>query len=561
MAGRWIPMASGALISYCIKDSFVKENFKFLPPEYRPECLELDDFHNTLKNTDILGLTCYVWNQDINDNISKQFKIYNPNGIVIYGGPNVPQAFNDAMEYAGKKPFVDKFFIGPGEKNFLNFLKGGKLEGVYDRDCYNVSSDRASYQISREETPTPFQDGIFDFILEKEKSLGVGLETTRGCPYSCAFCDWGSQANSKVIKFDEEVLKKEISHLLECEEIHLIDVLDANFGIFERDIDIIQHIIDNKKNVKGISFMGFAKNGSPQVAKILDLVHNNFKLYINEFKLSFQSTDKNTLKTIQRENIKTEKLLKLLTQTENRDFSAELIIGLPGETANSWFNNIEKMVRLNIDVLRIYRLFVLVNTPMNTEEYIKENNLKFQYIRIPRLFVSNEDQALARNKISDGVIFDESYEEYKVVRNCNSFDDDEFIEMHRITSWYNILMSGGFIRDVIKQHPMSLKDQYRMFIDNLEDMPFFKNLHDTYINSLKKTITNPDSNTTTIQTFHDYNCFMTSTRNGENLKIYKNLDRAKTEIMRIYPHATFDHINTNIKNIQQLATIFGSLTK
>lgn len=563
MAGQWVPVAAGSLISYCIKDQYIKENFNFLAPEYRSNCLELTEFHDTLKKIDIIGLTCYVWNQDINDSISKKFKEYNPNGLVLYGGPNVPQSFNDAMEYADKKPFVDKFFIGPGEKNFLNFLKGVSLEGTFDRSSFNVSQDRANYQITREETPTPFQDGIFNHILEKEKSIGVGLETTRGCPYSCAFCDWGGQANSKVIKFDEEILKKEISYFLRYKDIHIIDIIDANYGIFERDVDLVQHIVDNKNNLKTISFSGFAKNGSPRAARILDLVHENFNLYANEFKLSFQSTDPNTLTTINRENIKTEKLLNIINHTKNKDFSGELIIGLPGETADSWLNTISDMLNFKINLLRIYRLFVLVNTPMNSTEYIKQNNIRFQYIRVPRSIIINGDPSVSVKDIKayNDYIIEDSYEEYKVVRNCNSFNDNEFIEIHKITSWYNILISGGFLRDTIISHKLSLKEQYKMFIDNLDNMPFFKSLHDHYVESIRRTICNEHSDTTTITSFDDYSCFMTTSRDGENLKIYKNLSTAISEIKQIYPDATFDHIDMNIKNLNKLSTFLGKLTK
>ena len=124
----WLPYASGCLISYVNKDSFVREHYTFLEPEWRSACLDNKDFLNKLKEADILGLTCYVWNQVINDQIAKLFKSLNPSGIVIFGGPNVPEDVEEILEYVETRQWVDYFFIGPGEEIFLNFLKSESNE-------------------------------------------------------------------------------------------------------------------------------------------------------------------------------------------------------------------------------------------------------------------------------------------------------------------------------------------------------------------------------------------------------------------------------------------------
>ena len=50
--------------------------------------------------------------------------------------------------------------------------------------------------------PSPYQMGLLDGILEKypEMDFSAILETNRGCPYHCAFCEW-CQQESKISSF------------------------------------------------------------------------------------------------------------------------------------------------------------------------------------------------------------------------------------------------------------------------------------------------------------------------------------------------------------------------
>ena len=150
----WVPYPVGCLISHCMKNPKIAQNTVFLEPLYKHKW-DNEDTHAKLKQADILGLTCYVWNQNANDEIAQIFKKYNPNGIVVYGGPNVPE--DNLDEY--KRDFVDHYMTGPGELQWEKFL--------------DPESD-SEYAI-----PTPYTDGIFDDILNREDDIAVAFETKR----------------------------------------------------------------------------------------------------------------------------------------------------------------------------------------------------------------------------------------------------------------------------------------------------------------------------------------------------------------------------------------------
>ena len=69
----WAPYPVACLISHCLKNEYIKNNYEFLEPEYRHNWND-STFINKLEQSDIVGLTCYVWNQVANDKIAKIFK-------------------------------------------------------------------------------------------------------------------------------------------------------------------------------------------------------------------------------------------------------------------------------------------------------------------------------------------------------------------------------------------------------------------------------------------------------------------------------------------------------
>ncbi len=164
---NWLPYAAGCLISYCKAIPEIDNNYQFNDPLYEQKPIEM--YKSILEETDILGLTCYVWNQSYNDNLAKYFKKIKPNGIVVYGGPQVPED-PELKEEFDKRPYIDTSIAGLGEISFAEFLLGNPLSGN---------------KLLR--MPTPYLDGTFDNLLDKCDDFKVSFETNRGCPYNCSF--------------------------------------------------------------------------------------------------------------------------------------------------------------------------------------------------------------------------------------------------------------------------------------------------------------------------------------------------------------------------------------
>ena len=152
--------------------------------------------------------------------------------------------------------------------------------------------------------PSPYLDGIFDELIEQHPEIEwmPTLETDRGCPYKCTFCDWGSMTASKVIKFGLERVFAELEWFSKM-KMPVLTMTNANFGIFkERDTLIADKIVKLSLDTgypTGIS-VSYAKNSNADVFAIV----KKFKEANIQtgFILSLQTTTDGVLENIKRTN-------------------------------------------------------------------------------------------------------------------------------------------------------------------------------------------------------------------------------------------------------------------
>jgi radical SAM superfamily enzyme YgiQ (UPF0313 family) len=93
------------------------------------------------------------------------------------------------------------------------------------------------------------------------------IETSRGCPYKCSFCDWGGGTFTKTVKKDFSTVLDEISWAGE-HKFDAISFTDANFGIFSIDKrDIIQHPIERYQKLLEIVNIYFNHEASHYIER------------------------------------------------------------------------------------------------------------------------------------------------------------------------------------------------------------------------------------------------------------------------------------------------------
>lgn len=548
---HWLPHSVGCLISHAKKNDVINSNYTFENPLYDP--IEYESYYDSLNSTDILCLTNYVWNQKYNDGISKYYKSIRPDGLVIYGGASVPEHKDYAEDYAKERPYVDLFFVGPGELTFSSFLQNidadiTSHQGTFGIGFNNVDVNKSTYLIPEESIPNPYTDGIFDDIINEinGKRIGITFETTRGCPFRCSFCDWGGLSRSLVSRLPTENIYKTIDWIYEHgSKIATVDIIDANFGMVSRDLEVIQYF-EKLKTETGhdikVTVNGFVKNGSPYLKETI-LALNRLTGYSKNVMLSFQTHSKNALSIIDRDNIRNEKLYPLIKelQDDGLQIKSEMILGLPGETLEDYVNTLETDYNLGMIGMRAYPLIFIVNTPMYDTEYRKKNGIKTKKIYIPYdLFLTKKQYIDNPNRVTDCNFQDDKYYEVsEVMYECNSFSNDEFIEILKRWWWYHNFYNLGTLRPEIKRlndAKVSISQQIAMFFDlvNQGKMPTLSRILKVYEEAIRE-IYGPEP-ITNVKTANGAWFFQKGIRTYEPAFFVDNKEDIKKELEMIYTH-------------------------
>ena len=374
------PYSIGTLVAYVKTKKNLEENFQFETTFVFRD--KIDDYVKRCKDSDILLCSCYAWNWEISKYLAKQVKKINPKCFIIFGGPQVP---NHSEEFFEKHPFVDLIVHGEGEyilanifEEFLNKKDFSKIKGLETKDYRTEPEPRIN---DLDSLPSPYLTNTVWDLAEKVDGIRwiCPWETNRGCPYLCTFCDWGGATFTRMRKWSEEKLFKEIEWFADNKTPY-IDCCDANFGIYQdRDLRIAKKAtqVAMKTGYPEMFRPTWAKVSSDKIIPIAKELQKGGIL--RAVTLALQSLDENTLDIIKRANIKFDKFTDLTAEfrTNSIPTYTELIMGMPGETLESWKRGLEILVSdTKIGSIFIYNCGVFANAPMNQPIYVKHHKIK-----------------------------------------------------------------------------------------------------------------------------------------------------------------------------------------
>jgi len=327
----------------------------------------------------------YIWTVEQTLALSKMVKQLSPMNFVVHGGPSAPKYEAAAERFMQEHPEVDVIVRGEGEATLCHLL--GQLHigfatrtleplrtvsGITfspapgEKPVRTPDRDRSP----PEHLPSPYLGGHFDDYAAP--IVAATIETNRGCPYGCAFCDWGSATLQKIRRFDLDRVAAEIEWIGK-RQVKILWIADANYGIFDRDVEITRFIAKAKKEhgYPHQVIVNYAKNATPRLAEIVGVLRDAG--LTGQGTISTQSNDPATLSAVRRSNIKTERYdeLAAIFDKEDLPLTTDLMIGLPGSTVESFKNDLQHYFDRRIAV-KAYPTVLLPNSPMADPEYMRE---------------------------------------------------------------------------------------------------------------------------------------------------------------------------------------------
>ena len=189
------------------------------------------------------------------------------------------------------------------------------------------------------------------------------IESVRGCPYQCTFCEIGDKYFQKIAKQSNEKIYKELDWISN-NKIEFFYNADSNFGLLKEHIDIVKYMTDLKKktgypdNIR----IDWAKSKADKVVELAQLL-TEAKM-MKGITIALQSMNPEVLESIKRKNIDGGKLKEFIDLYKDKKLISyiELILALPMETVESFKNGVFQILDLEYnDYIGIYIIMIIIN--------------------------------------------------------------------------------------------------------------------------------------------------------------------------------------------------------
>lgn len=375
----FLPYGVGCIAAYLKNDEEIMSYYEV--PDIIAMREKIEDVIKRFDNPSFVAFSTFTWNIEYNKVLATELKKRFPEVKIIFGGHSVPHD----SSFLDKYPFIDYLMHNEGEETTALFLKALKnnesLHNVpnlsFRTPDGNVTTEfRHPCDISS--YPSPYTSGVFDNLMKEnpDKEFHATLETNRGCPYTCSYCEWCFTRNIR--PFPMEKIKSEIEWIAK-NKIRYSYGADANFGIMERDIEIAEYIVEQKKKYgyPDIYKPCYAKESDDTVFKAGYILNKN---HVDKgVTLAYQSLDPVTLENIGRKNLTLEHFADLNAKYIEAGIPTytELILGLPGETYESFCKGMCRLLDSGQNnSMLVYECQVYPNAPMGNKEYQKKFGIK-----------------------------------------------------------------------------------------------------------------------------------------------------------------------------------------
>jgi len=400
------------------------------------------------KTPDIVGLSNYTWNADLNNKMSTWVKSISPEAIVVYGGPNI-----DYSEEGGKRFFkthtsTDFYVPYQGERPFINLLNRifdngldasklttNPIDGVvfYNKNKNEVVWGKPVPRIENPDSiPSPYLTGLLDNFFDTD--LIPIAETNRGCPYTCTYCCQGYSSHNQIEFYNLDRVKKELRYITDhVKNTNILLFADSNFGIKDRDVEIAKYLakLTKETGYPHRSSMNWAKN-QPKLFDIAEIL-NNINLVI-----SLQSLDKNVLKNIKRHNIKISIFKDILYKINEKGgmSGTEIILGLPGETKQSHIKALRELFDWDISYIVCYNCLILEGSELTLMRERREFECETKFRLIDNSYGKYDDIL--------------SFEAEEGIRSTDTMTEEEILFFRPVHWLIQFLWNYRFFYDLLK---------------------------------------------------------------------------------------------------------------
>jgi len=320
----------------------------------------IDIVENLLQNTPkIIGLGVYIWNAEETLQVVKLLKQISPQTIIILGGPEVT--------YETQQQEICKL---------ADYVITGQADISFRKTCDDLLKNRKPLQKVIKAGHFKLNDIILpyrEYNDEDIKNRVIYVEASRGCPYKCEFCL--SSLDKTVYPFELDLFLAEMQILFE-RGVRSFKFIDRTFNLkIATSIKIMDFFLEKMEcdaNQQEKIYLHFELIPDHLPEK-LKAVMQRFPDDSLQFEIGIQSLNPDIQSIISRkqDDNKVAENMTWIRQQTSAHIHADLIIGLPGETLDSFARGFDQLVAMDPHEIQVGILKRLRGTPIirHSEEY------------------------------------------------------------------------------------------------------------------------------------------------------------------------------------------------
>jgi radical SAM superfamily enzyme YgiQ (UPF0313 family) len=318
-----------------------------------------------LRPTIVLA-SAYIWSVATFLEVARRVKAWDPSVRFVLGGPAARVSLLSLAPYRDKVRSLDAVAPGEGEeivRALARDASGEGLESIADLLLPHALGFRSTPAGERPELDayaSPYQIGT-----APHHHTGF-IETFRGCPMSCAFCQWGDERSDRV--YGAEYLASHLRGLVESEVTNVF-FTDAAFNLSPRGF---RNLMEAERQVGALARSSIHGHFYPTHVKDehIELLRRAGKSQVS---IGVQSFDPEVLRALGRpfDLDRFEGVLRDLRGTIPID--VEIIFGLPGDNPASFLATLDRTMEL-ADSVRVFYPLVLPDALL---ERVDEFGIRF----------------------------------------------------------------------------------------------------------------------------------------------------------------------------------------
>jgi radical SAM superfamily enzyme YgiQ (UPF0313 family) len=300
-----------------------------------------------LRRPKILGLSVSIWNTEPTYQVVSLLKKIQPDLIIVLGGPEVSYE-SEGQPLCERADFVVK---GEGEDIFRELCQNYLAKGELPSQKFLKG---ALPEINSLPSPYPF------YTDADIQNRILYVEASRGCPYKCEFCL--SSLDTSVRNFPLVSFLNDMESLLQ-RGARQFKFVDRTFNL---NVRISKQILEFFLQRISLGLHLHFEMVPDRFPEELKEIVTKFPKGSLQFEIGVQTWNENVASLISRKQDykKVEENFRFLREETNVHLHADLIVGLPGETLESFAQGFDKLYSLRPHEIQVGILKRLKGTPI-----------------------------------------------------------------------------------------------------------------------------------------------------------------------------------------------------